>query len=339
MKPIISVIVPVYNAEDKLERCVNSLLAQSVQEIEIVIVDDGSSDKSPDICDSYGSSDTRIKVIHQENKGASAARNRGIEAAQGKWIYFADADDWIEPHYLRNFITHSTNRDIIIQGYQYDGNRTEVVRYKEFASQSPETVIKHLFETPYSLVGVICNKLYRNDIIKKHSIHFDTNIHFAEDAVFFFEYLLHANTAQVLPTLGYHYIQSGNSLTGKRYSTDYYLQILSVFITKFNQLSISQNFCKKYIWHSIEYWILYPNMKYGFNEFDFDDMYRQLDVFINKYKLWNAPKRSLTSFCFEWALRCKNPRAKYRLIRIIHLYIRRSENRIGGFLCRDFVKI
>ena len=92
----ISVIVPIYNAEKYLHRCVDSLLAQSFQDFELILVDDGSSDSSPQICDAYAATDTRIKAFHQKNQGVSSARNFGLDMATGRFCTFIDSDDWIE---------------------------------------------------------------------------------------------------------------------------------------------------------------------------------------------------------------------------------------------------
>ena len=94
--PKVSIIVPIYNVEQYLRRCIDSLLAQTYTNIEIVLVDDGSPDNCGDICDEYAQTDTRIKVIHKKNCGLSAARNSGIEAVSGEWVTFIDSDDWLE---------------------------------------------------------------------------------------------------------------------------------------------------------------------------------------------------------------------------------------------------
>lgn len=338
MTPLVSIIVPVYNVENSLRCCVDSMLSQTFKDFEIILVDDGSTDNSPSICDSYGSLDARIRVLHQSNSGLSMARNRGLDVAQGKWVFFVDSDDWMEKDYLMNFVEHSKDKDIVIQGFQYDGSRNGMmVRYGSVIFSSAESIIRHLFETNDS-IGVVWDKFYRKDIIDNYKIRFK-DIHFVEDTVFFFDYLLHVKVIQVLPTLGYHYVSSKTGLTNIRYSTEYYLQLLGIFINKLNQLDVSRKFRNKYIWNLMEYWLLYPNMKYAYDEFDFEDMFSRMSVFIDKYQLWDAPKMSLTSFLFGFSLRNSNPRVKYNLNKLIHLYVRRSENRICGFLCKDFKKI
>lgn len=337
--PIVTVIVPIYNTENTLRKCVDSILNQSFTDYELLLIDDGSTDSSPIICDQYARLDSRIKVIHQANGGLSHVRNVGIKAAKGTWVSFVDSDDWIDSDYLGNFFMQLTDEDIIIQGYQYDSHRQGIVRYNNFESESSEYVLNHLFDTKESLVGVTVDKLYKREIIINHHLLFNKEICFAEDAIFFFEYLKYVKRIGVRSTIGYHYVITENGLTGKRHPTEYYLKILSLFIERLDNLNISLKFRNKYIWNLIEYWLIYPNMKYAYQEFKFDDMYRQITTFCDKYHLWNAPKISFTSTCLGWALRCNNSRKKYKYIEFIHLYIRRSENRIRGIFKKDFKKI
>ncbi|GMO37902.1 MAG: hypothetical protein Ta2B_17610 [Termitinemataceae bacterium] len=125
--PVISVIIPVYNVEHYLRRCLDSVLAQTFTDFECILIDDGSPDKSPAICDEYAKKDSRFVVIHQANAGVSAARNAGLDIAQGEWITFVDSDDWIEPDMLRvlyqNAVKHQS--DVSVCGVQRtDGTET-----------------------------------------------------------------------------------------------------------------------------------------------------------------------------------------------------------------------
>lgn len=131
----ISVIVPVYNAERYLEECVSSILAQTYSEIEVVLVDDGSTDRSPEICDIFGANDARVKVIHQENRGLSGARNRGIEECTGSFLTFVDADDLIDAHFLEILHRLLTEQkcEIAIGSFQlyYGGERNTLAEGSE----------------------------------------------------------------------------------------------------------------------------------------------------------------------------------------------------------------
>ena len=118
---LLSVIVPIYNVEKYLPKCIDSILAQNYSEIEVILVDDGSPDGCPEICDNYAEKDKRIVVIHQKNLGVSAARNAGLKAAHGEYIGFVDPDDWISPSMYQEMITalERENADLAICGYDY----------------------------------------------------------------------------------------------------------------------------------------------------------------------------------------------------------------------------
>lgn len=118
INPIISVIVPAYNAEKYLRRCIDSILAQTFTDFELLLIDDGSTDKSGEICDEYADKDARIRVFHKPNGGVSSARNVGLDNALGEYICFCDADDWVDTHWLQGFIEAYPN-DLIVQGFCY----------------------------------------------------------------------------------------------------------------------------------------------------------------------------------------------------------------------------
>ena len=119
--PIISVVVPVYNIEKYLDRCITSILNQTFRDFELLLVDDGCTDNSGAICDRYASNDDRVRVFHKPNGGVSSARNRGIEEAQGQFICFVDSDDWVETTYLQIFMDYSPEKyGVVLQSFYYD---------------------------------------------------------------------------------------------------------------------------------------------------------------------------------------------------------------------------
>ena len=124
-QPCITVIIPVYNVEQYLERCVDSVLQQTMQNLQIILVDDGSPDRSPLICDRYTSSESRVQVIHKENGGLASARNAGLKVSEGKYIFFLDSDDWLEPDGLELLLNTA-------EQYQVD-----FVRYRAFRTGWP----------------------------------------------------------------------------------------------------------------------------------------------------------------------------------------------------------
>lgn len=117
-RPLVTVIIPVYNAENTLARCVDSILAQTFTDFELLLIDDGSRDGSAALCDEYAKKDGRVRVFHKENGGVSSARNVGLDNAQGEWLCFCDSDDYTYPCWLKNFEEHfSSGAEMIVQGF------------------------------------------------------------------------------------------------------------------------------------------------------------------------------------------------------------------------------
>ena len=112
--PTISVIVPVYNAEKYLHRCIDSVLAQTYTDFELLLIDDGSKDQSGEICDEYAQKDARVRVFHQENGGVSSARNLGLDNAKGEWVTFVDSDDWAKPYYIEHLVASIDGADLVV---------------------------------------------------------------------------------------------------------------------------------------------------------------------------------------------------------------------------------
>lgn len=166
---MISVIVPVYNVEEYLERCVNSLLGQSYKDIEILLIDDGSTDKSSEICDAYRQQDSRVRVFHKKNGGQSEARNLGLEKAKGKFLSFVDSDDYVSPDYLSSLYTMMVqkNADISICSYQKTKSDT-IERYDSITEF--DTLLLHSEETLENMLyrkgidSYCCGKLYRKNL-------------------------------------------------------------------------------------------------------------------------------------------------------------------------------
>lgn len=177
---MISIVIPVYNSEQYLRQCVDSVLAQTYKNLDVILVDDGSTDSSPAICDEYAARDVRVRVIHQENGGIGAARNAGIKIAKGTYIGFVDSDDWIDPlmyEYMYEKITR-TQSDIAICGYTYEyRNRSEVKQPVPAPAVYQRTeALKMLFENKL-VQGLSCDKLFRRTIVAEDL--------YSEDRTFF----------------------------------------------------------------------------------------------------------------------------------------------------------
>ena len=171
MKITVSLIIPVYNAEKTLDRCIESIQSQTFTDWEIILIDDGSQDKSADICDKYAISDTRIHVFHQKNGGVSSARNTGIRTAKGQYLMFIDSDDTIEVTFLADYIAaiQSMKADVVVGGYTLiDKNEKKSVYYppqkKVFHNEIWEEICKD--SKPF---GYMWNKIFKRDIISPDS--------------------------------------------------------------------------------------------------------------------------------------------------------------------------
>lgn len=213
---MISVIIPVYNAEAYLAECVQSLLDQSYTDIEIILVNDGSSDKSKDICDSFTKKDSRVQVIHQANSGVSCARNVGIRLAKGEWLCFVDSDDIVDRDYLKQFIEKTTRgSDYFIQS-RSDLVGSEIsIRFKY--SNLDFVYGKDLIPSDILENAVPWGKLFRTKIIKNNNIKFNEKISWGEDTLFTVTYLSHTSKITTLSYSGYYYRKNtSNSLSKRR---------------------------------------------------------------------------------------------------------------------------
>lgn len=223
--PAVSIIVPVYKVEAHLRQCVDSLLGQSYRNIEIILIDDGSPDKSGKICDAYASSDSRVKVIHQKNQGVSAARNAGIEQATGKWITFVDGDDWLEMSALEALMeaaNQNSGIDLISFSFVLNYEEKEVSPTELYPSdcifqtdselQQLKTDILEKQSDQNSLRMAFC-KLIHRDILMKHNIRFNPDIPLCEDSLFWFEAFHHISKAFHINRCFYHYRQNAASAT------------------------------------------------------------------------------------------------------------------------------
>lgn len=215
--PKVSVIVPVYNTEEFLPRMLNSLLTQNYHDFELILIDDGSSDKSGEICDRYAESDNRIRVIHSSNHGASAARNQGIEVANGEWITFIDSDDLVLPEYLNTMVEigQKYESDLVMTGLQriceYDSSLNVVRDWPELAIE--KDCIEELYDKnilQYQKGPVI--KLFKNEIIKTYGVRFDEKLSRGEDALFVYSYLQYSQRMSVAPGANYIYCLREGSL-------------------------------------------------------------------------------------------------------------------------------
>lgn len=226
--PKISIIVPVYNVEKYLSRCIDSILAQTFTDFELLLIDDGSKDKSGEICDEYVKKDDRVRAFHKENGGASAARNVGLDKATGEYISFIDSDDWIGPDYYKDYFGNEDFKyDIIFQNYichNQDGTM-ELKELKDCSIKNgsvDEVVFYLLKEFKFGWTWI---KLFKHSIISKYNIRFEENIPLHEDELFSLQYCRHIKSLCIRNKANYHYYIYSSSLTRSFRDPIKYIQI------------------------------------------------------------------------------------------------------------------
>ncbi len=223
MKPMVSVIVPVYNAEQTLRRCVASILEQQFTDLELLLVDDGSTDASGEICDEFAARDARVTVLHQENAGVSAARNHALDQANGTYLQFLDSDDWITPDATRSLVraaeTHHCDL-VIADFYRVVGERlSRKGDIDEDGLLTREEYAAHMMENPADFYyGVLWNKLYRRELVERYQLRMDPDISWCEDFLFNLEYIRRADRFYALSVPIYYYVKTRGSLASQSLS-------------------------------------------------------------------------------------------------------------------------
>jgi glycosyltransferase involved in cell wall biosynthesis len=221
---LISIIIPIYNAERYLRQCLDSVLAQAYQNIEIILVNDGSLDQSPTICDGYAAQDDRVTVIHKENGGVSSARNAGIAAAKGEWISFVDADDWIEPDMIEQLykLAHENQTCMSMCGYYLEYNshiKQQNIALPESGLLSQQEAYERILIPP-QFEGFVCNKLFSASLIQSVQLYFNTSIHMCEDLLWVCQLLRHCSNV-AYTTKPYYYYRIHSQAATQNVSVNY----------------------------------------------------------------------------------------------------------------------
>ena len=281
--PLISVVVPVYQAEAYLEETLRCILGQTYTDFELLLVDDGASDRSPEICDTYAAKDTRVRVFHRTNAGASEARNFGIREARGKYLAFVDADDFIQPYATELLVqkAEASHADMVIAHY----NRIEPpvslpktmrdtvvervldpildpqhrVQTFGFLMEGPlnkDAFACGLMQEPASFYyGVMWNKLYRADIVREHpDVRCNEELDYSEDLYFNLSFIRYAQQFYALSTPIYNYVQNPDSAV-------HHLNPFDVLTTRFELTTYYKDLFKHIG--------LYEENKYRLNKFFF----------------------------------------------------------------------
>ncbi len=221
--PKVSIIVPVYNAAQTLERCVNSILEQEFRDFELLLVDDGSTDGSPAICDRFASADDRVRVLHKRNEGVSVARNEAIAAARGVYLQFCDADDWVTSDSTKLLVRalEETTADMAIADFyrvsgdlvsrKGDIDETSVITREQYADFMLENPADYYY-------GVLWNKLFKRSLVERFDLRMDPQLSWCEDFIFNMEYVLHCELIAPIHAPVYYYVNTRGSLVDRSMS-------------------------------------------------------------------------------------------------------------------------
>lgn len=242
LSPEISIIVPVYNAEQYLHKCIDSILAQTLADFELWLIDDGSKDSSCEICDEYAKKDSRVHVVHKPRGGVSSARNIGLELAKGKYICFIDSDDWVDDNYLR-ILYPIDNEDLVCCSLVAD--RGTIIPLNDCHLNVKKVLSCNVSRFTF---GVVHCKLFRSFLLNKNKIRFREDISAGEDILFVLEYF--CCDLQAVSTKSdtvYHYHRGDNSsLSSQNVPLEESLKIMELLYEDMKKLSSIYNWNNDY---------------------------------------------------------------------------------------------
>ena len=233
----------VYNGERYLEQCLDSLVNQTLSDLELILVDDGSTDSSGDICDQYAKKDSRIRVIHQPNGGLASARQAALEASTGEYFCVCDADDWMEPDMYENLLKKAleTGADVVMCGYWREYEKGQHIKsvYKSEIPSDNKKIIEKILNDRFS--SFLWNKMFMRDLFDRFALSWEQGIDMAEDYLMSIKVLMHPVKLVYLPKPLYHYrrMRDGNSYTGQ-ITLNSYNQMLRIVEWFNNHLDANQ---------------------------------------------------------------------------------------------------
>ncbi|MDL2295701.1 glycosyltransferase [Lachnospiraceae bacterium OttesenSCG-928-E19] len=214
--PVLSVIIPIYRAENFLRACLDSVLGQTFEDFEVICINDGSLDNSGEILNEYAGRDSRIIIVNQKNSGVSTARNNGLDRATGTYIHFMDADDYLDPGYYEKMLggIKDADADMSCSGYVSNSKYTRGVVYKR--DRVATTLSQKLLKTTALYNGYIWRYVFKRDFIEKNKMRFRTDLTAQEDTVFLLDAMVLANKVSIVAGPVYHYILNEDSILNRR---------------------------------------------------------------------------------------------------------------------------
>lgn len=262
MEKLISIIIPAYNVDKWVGKCLNSVMNQSYSNLEIIVIDDGSDDDTNIICTRMAEKDKRITLIHQENKGVSEARNEGIRRSCGEYICFVDADDYIDPDYIKvlSDLIDNNHVQLSICGYVEEDEKGRINRTLKGKTgvQKSLTILESLFF--HDEIGrSLWNKMFDNRLIKQQALLFSADFMVGEDMFFLIQYLTLIEKSALSDQIGYHYILREQSAMQKKYWDGSYLKNRLSWL---NALDAVENFLKDKNLHVLKFFYRYKLLVY-----------------------------------------------------------------------------
>lgn len=236
----VSIIISVYNASDSIRNMLDSILAQTLHEFEVLMIDDGSTDESGRILEEYSAKDNRFKAFHKQNEGVAMARQLGVDNAKGEYCIHADADDWMDSTMLEGLYTEAKAKDadVVIADYFVCSKQGETVCKQQPSDLSPEHVLQDMFDN--KLFGALWHKLVRTDLYRKYNAKFFKGINHCEDLLIWVQLLQHPEVMiSYLPKAYYHYVVNDNSIT--RHFTHETYEMRLKFRDKLKELLVVPN--------------------------------------------------------------------------------------------------
>lgn len=271
--PLVSIIVPIYNGEQSIERCLCSLKAQTYQNIEVLVINDGSVDHTSQVMDEYERLDARFRMIHKENSGVSDSRNLALSLAQGEYVQFVDGDDWIPPE-TTQLLVEGMQQDceMVICDYYRVVEQTIVVRghIEVEGVISRSEFAQYMMKAPANYYyGVLWNKMFRIDILRKHALNFPQELDWCEDLQFNLEYLQFVKQVYVLQRPLYYYVLTKGSLTRVRTDMIDNLRVRKVLFEQYKLLYESLDLYEQNKMKIRRFYVDFARDKYkGFTMFD-----------------------------------------------------------------------
>jgi glycosyltransferase involved in cell wall biosynthesis len=282
---VITIIVPIYNVEKYLYDCINSILAQRFVNFECILIDDGSTDKCPEMCDEFAKRDKRFIVIHKKNGGVSSARNAGLNIATSKYICFVDSDDIIGKDYLSNLMQGEF--DFVISGLSIISktpscDKTMYNVPGPFESKEVTNIGSCIINLEkLGLLNGPYQKRYRLSIIRDKNIKFDVDLSFGEDTIFVLVYLQYVFSIKVVNKSDYFYLRNDNSLTRKRHQfltmMKYVKQMRELRMNLYNRCNVSDVFVKHYFEINYQQFLFLPIYSLYYTQTDKNERIYMLD--------------------------------------------------------------